>query len=147
MQPTHQSHFTVQQSSKFSQPGALIFILGVTVQQSQVCSRSYQSSAMVSNVLRVCLCVSVIVYLHVYVTGSRVRERTESHIAASIREAMAHSLNLQRQIHPLSQTQGQRVLCSLTGSLMKTLCWQGPLTLGTKTKSHRLYLSLKEIKK
>ena len=39
---THQSHFTVHQSSKFPQPGALIFILGVAVQLSQVCSRSYQ---------------------------------------------------------------------------------------------------------
>lgn len=126
MQPTHQSHFTVQQSSKFSQPGALIFILGVTVQQSQVCSRSYQSFATVSNVLCVCLCGSVTVYLYVYVTGSTVKERTESHIAgsmmASLREAVAQALNLQRQIHPWSQTQGHSVLCSLTGSLMKTLC-------------------------
>lgn len=60
MQPTHQSHFTVQQSSKFSQPGPLIFILGVTVQQSQVCSRSYQSSALVSNEL--CVCAFICMY-------------------------------------------------------------------------------------
>lgn len=32
---------TVQQSSTFTLASALIFILGVTVQQSQVCSRSY----------------------------------------------------------------------------------------------------------
>lgn len=83
MQPTHRSHFTVQQSSKFSQPGALIFIPGLTVQQSQVCSRSYQSSAMVSNVLCECVSVSVQVSLctcvHAYATGggTRVEEKTE----------------------------------------------------------------------
>lgn len=62
MQPTHQSHFTVHQSSKFSQPEALIFILGVIAQQSQVCSRSYHPSAMVSYVLCMCVCV----HLHHY---------------------------------------------------------------------------------
>lgn len=86
----------------------MIFILGVTVQQSQVCSRSYQSSAMVSKVLCVCLCGGVVVYLHVYATGSRVKKTTEREretlncryiagsTAASLREVMAHGVNLQR---------------------------------------------------